>query len=139
MTEEYLPIVKLVYRADCTPRDVLRCFYGLSSTDLNAFMTLLKLRDEGWVPAEKYAEFVDLSPSSAQRLLRKLITLGLANRQKVKGDKNQRPYRYEYKATSILEIITRLNQVLTDMNSKLGKFLEDPTLWENAFFQNLEF
>ncbi|MFX1513322.1 MAG: helix-turn-helix domain-containing protein, partial [Promethearchaeota archaeon] len=119
---------------DCSPQDILRCFYGLSSTDLNAFTSLLKLRDKGWVPVEEYAENLQLSPSNAQRLLRKLIHLGLAKRQKTKGSENRRPYRYEYRAISIPKIISNLKKVREDMNNKLGKFLEDPVLWEKSFF-----
>jgi len=79
---------------ELTLLDVLRFCYGLSGTEINILMTLLKSSPNRKL-AEDLEQELQVSKAIVNRSLNKLLSLGLINRTKEVGNRTGRP-RYLY-------------------------------------------
>ena len=102
---------------ELTLLDVLRFCYGLSGTEINILMTLLKSSPNRKL-AEDLEQELQVSKAIVNRSLNKLLSLGLINRTKEVGNRTGRPrYLYfipdpaEFKAKVAKEIEDCVNNI----------------------------
>ncbi|MFW9997674.1 MAG: helix-turn-helix domain-containing protein [Candidatus Odinarchaeota archaeon] len=116
------PIAEMVRRTDCSPVDILQCFYGLTALEI---CTYLLIRREK-LAVEEIAEKVHRKPSSVQRALKKLTELKLLQREKIPGDGSG--YSYEYRAITAGELKEEIIGLAGEINTKVADMLSS-TMW----------
>ena len=103
---ESISIQKLPSGKEITVIDVFAFCYGLSETDVQVLMALMR---SGPKTTEDLEQELKLSKASINRSLTKLLDLDLVKRTKETGNKAGRP-RYLYSARNFEELRDKINK-----------------------------
>jgi predicted transcriptional regulator len=97
--------------------DVLRFCYGLSESEINILMALLKSSPNPKLTNDLEQE-LQVSKASVNRSLNKLLSLGLIKRTKEAGNRTGRP-RYLYLIPDPAELKAKLAKELVDCTNNI--------------------
>jgi predicted transcriptional regulator len=112
--------IKLPSGKDAGLVDILSFCYGLSETDVQVLMALMKGDARG---TEELESDLKLSKASINRSLNKLLEMALVMRIKEPGNKAGRP-RYLYKAKDYNELKSKILQDIKDCSDKMASLVE---------------
>ena len=104
---------------ELTLLDVLSFCYGLSETDVQVLMALLKSSPKS---TEDLEQELQLSKASVNRSLNKLLSMELVKRIKETGNKAGRP-KYLYSATNFDELKGKLVKEIEDCTDSIKKLI----------------
>jgi predicted transcriptional regulator len=108
--------IKLPSGKDAGLVDILSFCYGLSETDVQVLIALMKGDARG---TEELESELKLSKASINRSLNKLLEMALVMRIKEPGNKAGRP-RYLYKAKDYGELKSKILQDIKDCSEKMA-------------------
>ncbi len=111
--------IKLPSGKDAGLVDILSFCYGLSETDVQVLMALMKGDARG---TEELESELKLSKASINRSLNKLLEMGLVMRIKEPGNKAGRP-RYLYKSRDYSELKNKILDDIKDCSSKMAELV----------------
>ncbi|ALG97223.1 putative HTH-type transcriptional regulator lrs14 [Sulfolobales Virus YNP2] len=97
--------------------DVLRFCYGLSESEINILMTLLKSSPNPKL-AEDIEQELQVSKAMVNKSLNKLLSLGLIKRTKEAGNRTGRP-RYVYFIPDPVEFKAKLAKEIEDCTNNI--------------------
>ncbi|BCU67345.1 transcriptional regulator [Sulfolobales archaeon HS-7] len=112
--------IRLPSGKDAGLADVLAFCYGLSETDVQVLMDLMKGDAKG---TEELESELKLSKASINRSLNKLLEMEFAMRIKESGNKAGRP-RYLYKARDYKELKERIMSDIEGCGNAMEKLVE---------------
>jgi len=95
-------------------REAIRCCYKLSDTDLDCLFKLLELNKP--ITSEELAGIMNVSKTTIENSLKKLIEIGLVTREKVNDKKIGRP-KYYY--TVINGIVEKIKEDLAECAKRM--------------------
>jgi Predicted transcriptional regulator len=104
---------------ELTLLDVLSFCYGLSETDVQVLMALLKSSPKS---TEDLEQELQLSKASVNRSLNKLLSMELVKRIKETGNKAGRP-KYLYSATNFDELKGKVVKEIEDCTDNIKKLI----------------
>ncbi|MDT7899677.1 MAG: helix-turn-helix domain-containing protein [Sulfolobales archaeon] len=104
---------------ELTLLDVLSFCYGLSETDVQVLMALLKSSPKS---TEDLEQELQLSKASVNRSLNKLLSMELVKRIKETGNKAGRP-KYLYSAANFDELKGKLVKEIEDCTDSIKKLI----------------
>ncbi len=81
--------------AELTPEKILSCVFGISEFEARVYFKLLKHRDEAPFTVEEVGELIGRSRSTAQKILKSLLGVGLVYRREEPLPGGGRRYLYE--------------------------------------------
>ncbi|AEB94369.1 MAG: HTH-type transcriptional regulator Lrs14 [Metallosphaera sp.] len=111
--------IKLPSGKDAGLVDILSFCYGLSETDVQVLMGLMRGNARGTEELEKELK---LSKASINRSLNKLLEMNLVMRIKEPGNKAGRP-RYLYRAKDYSELKSKMLNDIKDCSEKMGQLV----------------
>jgi len=81
--------------AELTPEKILSCVFGVSEFEAEVYFKMLEHRDEAPFTVEEVGELIGRSRSTAQKILKSLLSVGLVRRQEETLPGGGRRYLYE--------------------------------------------
>ena len=102
------PMVGLFNKSFDKPSDLLCCAFGLRNSELDVYFSLIS----GPKTVEKIAKRIDKDRSTVQRVLNKLHSKGLVNRDTHKIQRGGYYYEYSAEATEVVrdQILVQLEE-----------------------------
>lgn len=107
-------------------KDLIRCTFDLSKTELKIFLYLLKTKKS--IPSVDIADKIDLDRTTIQKSLKKLLEKGIVDRRQNNLDNGGYVFLYSIKQKDELKI--QMKSIINDWKDSVEVQLE--TLFDNA-------
>ena len=111
------PIVELFTKDFDRPSDMLCCAFGLRSSEIDAYFSLIKKKKT----VKELAEDINRDRSTVQRILKKLLEKNLVTKETHHIDRGG--HFFEYKAVSTKEVRKEILKQLDDWYESTRRFL----------------
>jgi predicted transcriptional regulator len=106
-------------------KDLIRCTFDLSKTELKIFLYLLKINKS--IPSVDIANQIELDRTTIQKSLKKLLEKGIVDRRQNNLDNGGYVFLYSVKKKE--ELKTQMKEIIEDWKSSAEVQLE--TLFES--------